>query len=297
METIKRGSKGDSVKKLQQALGLTVDGIFGANTELAVKQFQMKNGLVADGIVGNKTWDKILNTSKPNTGIITNKPIIENYFLKPGQYLTGNYKNEYIILHHTAGGANPYSVVTSWNTDTQGRVATEFCVGGIDCKTGQNTYDGKIIKTFPDGCQAYHIGTSGSSFMNLHSVGIEICSMGNLTKDSKGIYKTYVNSTCQSNQVCTLCQPFRGYTYYHQYSDKQLQSLKQLLLFIANRDNIDLHEGLYKWIKTEGVQKAFEYHDSAYKGLTKGLLSHASIRKDKFDVSPQPHLVDMILSL
>lgn len=39
METLKLGSKGDSVKWLQKALNLTADGIFGKGTETAVKQF------------------------------------------------------------------------------------------------------------------------------------------------------------------------------------------------------------------------------------------------------------------
>ena len=42
MEVIKKGSKGESVKKLQKALGVTADGVFGANTEVAVKKFQSK---------------------------------------------------------------------------------------------------------------------------------------------------------------------------------------------------------------------------------------------------------------
>ena len=56
MEVIKKGSKGEAVKKLQKALGVTADGVFGANTEAAVKKFQSKAGLTPDGIVGAKTW-------------------------------------------------------------------------------------------------------------------------------------------------------------------------------------------------------------------------------------------------
>ena len=292
METIRKGSRGESVKKLQQILKINVDGIFGTNTETAVKQFQLKNGLVADGIVGSKTWDKLLNMSNSNSNIIIpNKPNIENYFLKPGQYLTGNYKNEYIMIHHTAGMDSGRLVVESWNTDTQGRVATEFVLSGKNCTTGRDIYDGQIIKTFPDGCQAYHIGSSGSSFMNLHTVGIEICNIGWIKNG-----KTYVNTTCQPQQICTLAKPFRGYTQYQKYTDKQLESLKQLLLFIANRDNIDLHDGLYKWIKQKGAD-AFEFNSDAYYGKVKSLITHANVRKDKFDCYPMPELLDMILSL
>jgi peptidoglycan hydrolase-like protein with peptidoglycan-binding domain len=60
--TISFGVKGDAVRRLEGALrrkpdlGLTVDGIFGAQVETAVKQFQQGAGLVVDGIVGPLTW-------------------------------------------------------------------------------------------------------------------------------------------------------------------------------------------------------------------------------------------------
>ena len=54
---LKQGSRGSEVKKLQESLGLSADGIFGGGTKLAVMKFQSKNGLDADGIVGKKTWE------------------------------------------------------------------------------------------------------------------------------------------------------------------------------------------------------------------------------------------------
>lgn len=66
MPLIKKGSQGDAVKKLQQALNakgykLTEDGDFGAKTEAAVKAFQKANGLEVDGEVGEKTWGALIN--------------------------------------------------------------------------------------------------------------------------------------------------------------------------------------------------------------------------------------------
>jgi peptidoglycan hydrolase-like protein with peptidoglycan-binding domain len=61
--TVKKGSKGEAVKGLQNALAVRlsfdvgpVDGIFGPATENAVKQFQNHAGLADDGIVGPNTW-------------------------------------------------------------------------------------------------------------------------------------------------------------------------------------------------------------------------------------------------
>lgn len=53
--TLRKGSKGEWVKKMQKVLGTTPDGDFGPGTERAVKAWQAKNGLTADGIVGPKT--------------------------------------------------------------------------------------------------------------------------------------------------------------------------------------------------------------------------------------------------
>jgi Transglycosylase-like domain/Putative peptidoglycan binding domain len=52
---VKRGDRGDAVRKLQSALGVAADGVFGPVTERAVKRFQRGKGLVVDGIVGPQT--------------------------------------------------------------------------------------------------------------------------------------------------------------------------------------------------------------------------------------------------
>ena len=61
--TVRRGSTGSAVKKLQGILGITKDGIFGSGTESSVKSFQRKHSLTADGIVGPNTWKVLLDSS------------------------------------------------------------------------------------------------------------------------------------------------------------------------------------------------------------------------------------------
>ena len=63
---LKKGSKGDDVKKLQAKLGLAADGIFGGGTETKVKEWQAANGLAADGIVGEGTWSKMFGGVAPS---------------------------------------------------------------------------------------------------------------------------------------------------------------------------------------------------------------------------------------
>lgn len=47
-------------KIVQRAVGVTVDGLFGKNTDRAVRAYQGSNGLTVDGCVGINTWKKIL---------------------------------------------------------------------------------------------------------------------------------------------------------------------------------------------------------------------------------------------
>ena len=59
LETVRKGSKGPLVKKMQAALGIGADGDFGPGTEAALKRWQAANGLTADGIAGPKTLAKL----------------------------------------------------------------------------------------------------------------------------------------------------------------------------------------------------------------------------------------------
>lgn len=58
--TVRRGDRNETVKLVQEAIGITADGIFGIGTEKAVKKWQSANGLTSDGIVGPKTLTKMI---------------------------------------------------------------------------------------------------------------------------------------------------------------------------------------------------------------------------------------------
>lgn len=53
---IKVGSRGKDVQRVQRAVSVTPDGIYGPATKKAVQAYQKRHGLAADGIVGEKTW-------------------------------------------------------------------------------------------------------------------------------------------------------------------------------------------------------------------------------------------------
>ena len=52
-------------------------------------------------------------------------------------------------------------------------------------------------------------------------------------------------------------------------------------------------------ILKDGVhpKEAFGFNEDAYYGRVKGLWTHTSVRKDKFDCYPDPYLVELLKSL
>lgn len=286
------------VRQIQEALGIKVDGVFGKQTTAAVIAFQMKHSLVADGIVGPKTLNVlgILDTDLRNQ-IITNTTMnftIHKHYLPKGEYISDTMPilNDYVMLHHTGGWENPFKTIDDWGRDDRGAIATEFVIGGQNIKTRESTYDGTIVQAFPTGNQGWHVGGCGSSYMVRHTVGIELCNFGQLTEE----LKNYVGIRATETQVVRLENKFKNYWNYHKYSEAQLISLKKLLLFVAARDNIDITKGICQWIRND-VSTAFDVKQDAYDGKVKGLLLHCNVRKDKFDLSPQPELIDMLLTL
>lgn len=293
MKVLKLGSKGKEVEDLQRYLKIKIDGDFGPKTEEAVKKFQKENKLTVDGVVGSKTWNTmgIYSTDLSETTIPRDQIIINQKYMDKDEYLVGPTKKEYLFLHHTAGGNDPYAVGKMWNNDTRGRIGTEFVLGGQSVFTGSDTYDGTIVQCFPEGSYAWHLGENGSDYMHSHSVGIEACNFGPI-KDGL----TYTGQKANPLQIVELKQPFRGSKFYHRYSDKQLKTLRSLILYIADRDDIDVRKGLVQEIKNKGVL-GFEFNSDAYYGKVKGIWTHTNTRKDKSDMFPQQELIDMLLSL
>jgi len=291
---LKIGSKGREVKELQEFLGIGADGIFGSGTEASVKKWQSDNGLNSDGIVGPATWDAMglaTTDSSEKTFVTPNGLLINRHFLPVGEYKEGPTTKEYLFLHHTAGWHNPYNTIDSWGRDSRGAVATEFVLGGPSVKGNDDKYDGEMVQAFPEGAYGWHLGKNGSQHMHTHSVAIEVCNFGYVVNG-----KTYAGTSVHESQIVELSQPFRGHKLWHRYSDAQIEALHKWILWIAERDSIDVRKGLPELIKKIGVS-AFEFNDDAYYGKIKGLWTHTNTRKDKVDMFPQQELIDMLLSL
>jgi hypothetical protein len=305
---LKVGAKGELVKDVQEVIGVKTDGHFGPGTEAAVKKWQAVNGLTADGIVGKGTLGKmgLLDTDSTGkeplhekaTGIYTKKSYVTSnglevieYFMPKDEYLTGPIKPEWLFIHHTAGWHNPFNTIKAWDADKIGKIATEFVLGGPSCKGNDDQYDGVLVQAFPEGNWGYHLGKNGSQTMHKNSIGIEVCNFGYVVNG-----KTYAGATVADSQIVELSKEFRGHKLWHRYSDAQIEALHKWILWIAERDSIDVRAGLPALIKEKGAD-AFEFNEDAYYGRVKGLWTHTNTRKDKVDMFPQQELMDMLVSL
>jgi len=221
--------------------------------------------------------------------------------LTPGVYFQQVVKKNTIYIHHTAGGNRPDWTISGWQsaTDKEGHhvpVSTAYVIGGKSTTDGNIDFDGKVYRAFDDKYWAYHLGLNAANNVQLNSesVAIEICNYGPLTKTINGTYLNYVNKAVPESDVVDLGKPFRGFRYYHKYTDAQLVSLKALILDVAKVHSIDLSVGLKQLVPLGAT--AFELNQGALKG-TGGLWTHTNVRQDKFDCSPQPQLLELIKSL
>lgn len=158
---LKIGNKGEEVKRLQEALGITNDGIFGKQTEEAVKLFQKKNGLEVDGIVGDKTWAALgfkdeINIIKMPLGVHISK--------------APNREIKYLAIHFTAGSSSKAGSAKSVKHVFESRKASaDFAVDDQD-----------LVQFNPDlknyYCWAVGDGNGKYGVTNKNSISIEICS-------------------------------------------------------------------------------------------------------------------------
>lgn len=213
--------------------------------------------------------------------------------LKESQYLKEETKKTQIVLHHTAGNSSGVGTIKMWDADDRGRIATCVTISGKG--QSKDTYDGEICQAFSSKFWAYHLGikpdvfrSRGIKYQSLDkiSIGIEICNWGPLEKKGDKFYN-YVNREVPADQVCELATPYKGHKYYHAYTDAQIESTKQLLLYWKETYSIDL---------TYREQDLWSVSDRALKGEN-GVYTHNSYRKDKTDISPQPKMIEMLKSL
>lgn len=180
---LKKGSRGDDVMAIQQALHIYVDGIFGILTEEAVKEYQKSHGLVADGIVGDKTWAKLFPPGKTTSlqqmsGQDVNDIVITKGYINT--HITPLKKRfiKYIAVHYTAGSKSKKgTALNTRNVFLKRPASADFVVD-----------DGSIVQINPDlkNYYCWSVGDKKNAYSgggklfgvanNRNTISIEICS-------------------------------------------------------------------------------------------------------------------------
>lgn len=295
------------IKLIQAALKIPVTGIYDELTESAVKNFQLKNNLPPSGVVDNSTAEILLSSQMDgliSTDLNENPLEIKQRFLSKGQYIDQKTKKRAIFLHFTAGWDNPYNVIADWERDKRGPIGTHFVIGGENAQTLTGKYDGEIVQSLPNyDVYAWHLGI-GNVPLHRESIGIEVCSFGPLTlKNDKfyNVYKREVNSAC----AIDLGKDFRGHRYYQRFTELQLQSVKTLILKLANELDIDVRKGTQEFLKNIDPFVSFDFNANVRNDNIKtGLFLHTQVSPknkfghyEKWDCPPQPELIELIKQL
>lgn len=211
-----------------------------------------------------------------------------NYNAK--NYNAVEFKKSQIYLHHTAGSYNADNVFAGWDR-TNKKIGTCVAISG----PSKNSTDGEIVQGFHSKFWAHHLGIPSSVFKqygvnysNLErtSIGIEICSFGQLFY-KEGKYLNYLGQEIPEDQVEKLPKPYKGFNFFHRYTDAQIESVIYLLKLWRDRYGIPLE---YR------EKDMFEVSVNALKNVP-GLYTHNSVRRDKIDIYPCPRLIEALIKI
>lgn len=208
---------------------------------------------------------------------------IKQVRLKNNQFFAEASPKTQIYLHHTAGNGNAEGVSRYWNGNDS-RIATAFIIGE----------NGTIVQCFSSKHWAWHLGIdtedfarNGAKYSNLNklSVGIEVCNWGYLKKKGDKFYN-YAGGVVNPSYVTELETPYKGHKYWYKYSDAQIESLRQLVVYLCETYDIPKDYRSEIW----AIDK------EAFKG-NKGIFTHNSVRKDKSDMYPCPRVIEMLKNI
>lgn len=211
------------------------------------------------------------------------------------QYFKEEIEKTQVVLHHTVSGDGAQGDISTWEDDP---TVVGTCIIVDRAGTPWQLFSSKYW--------AWHLGV-GSRKLDSHSIGIEIDNWGWLIpgdgtkkqfgKDKNGFPKMVQTEmgkyyTYYGNAVAVPMQyypnGFRGYNYYEKYSENQIRTVGELILYWKMKYNIPLTYNEDMW---DVSQRALEG--------TPGIWTHCSYSppSQKTDCHSQPDLIEMLKTL
>lgn len=211
------------------------------------------------------------------------------------QYYKEVFEKKQLVIHHTVSGDGVNGDVNWWKF-TPERIATALIIAR----------NGKIYQCFSSKYWAHHLGVKSQIFknnylpntnleLNKESVGIELDSWGALERFDGKFYPAMFDKNSNSfvantkakpideSNVYYFYNPYRGFTWYEKYTQEQLKSLGELLVFLSDKYDIDRKYNHGMW----------DLSIDALKGEN-GIWSHTSFNPNKSDAAPQLDLVNLL---
>ncbi len=216
----------------------------------------------------------------------------------PQNFFREIFPKKQIYLHHSYSHPSPVLLINEWRQKPQ---KTASCVVIAGKPYPNETYysDGDIYQAFPAKYWAMHLGLHAatnkipSKYKNIAytrqleqtSIAITLCNAGALQVVNEK-FMTSFGTEVPEEEVVHYPYGYRGKEYYQRYTPAQIESLRQLLVFLCDTFKIT----------KEYKEDIWDISQDALEGKP-GIYTQASVRTDMRDCHPQPELVAMLQGL
>ncbi|HEX7809610.1 MAG TPA: N-acetylmuramoyl-L-alanine amidase [Thermoanaerobaculia bacterium] len=198
---------------------------------------------------------------------------VQQYPLKKSQYFPDLTEKKFVVWHGTAGrtahtpvSGRPGKATTSidgWNLSAD-RVGAPWLVDR----------DGTVYQTFNDSAWIYHLGLKGTKgSYDKQSVAIEFANEGPLDLDGDRLYAFGMNTPNTVYNGPFIAHDWRGFGYFAQLDEAQLDAGIELTLDICKRHNIE--PAFYYPSTTFDFPRCFQVAT---------IVCHSNCRADKTDL-------------
>jgi len=196
--------------------------------------------------------------------------IVKSEKMADVEYVKVAIPKKQIVLHHTVSSSSKSTINYFQEDKGKSKIAVAYVIDK----------DGTVFQLFEPEYWAWHIGKGSTIDNNKQSIGIEIVNEGQLIKrNDLDYYWWYDSKLYPQGRVKYTGKPFdlgyvwRGFQYFASYTDKQVESVQQLLDYLTDKFNIKRNfTGNFNYLKS--------YLDY------EGVVMHVNLRPDKTDLSP-----------
>lgn len=223
---------------------------------------------------------------------------IKLHLMRSTDYFRDAQPKKQIYLHHTVSHPSPINDMAHWKSLSY-RIGTCVLVAGKPYPRDKGFEDGDIFQAFSSKYWAYHLAShsranripakyktrTNTRMLEKAAIGIEICNAGPLTWQNGKFYSDF-RTVIPEDQVIEYVDKYRGKRFYHKYTDAQVETVRQLLVYFCETYNIPKRYSPDMW----------DISEDALSGKP-GIYTHTSVRSDKSDCHPQPELVRMLMDL